>query len=134
MRCSFCPEEFATHQELESHEAGHKVKRVSDAPLTYLLVLPDGCTPGRWEAAEAFSEAVAELYDQHPGIPFQFVPFSMSQDGGADALLAIVPNQVLVCSGCGRKSWNFRDEGVACRMSQPDGRICVGRFARAAQT
>lgn len=33
MKCSWCPAEFGTHGELESHEAGHKVKKVSDAPL-----------------------------------------------------------------------------------------------------
>lgn len=88
MKCSFCPAEFGMHSELESHEAGHKVKKVSDVPLTYLLDLPDGCTPGRWEAAVAFAEVVAELRKSHSR-PFQFVPFSYSTDGGLEAILAI---------------------------------------------
>lgn len=76
MKCAWCPAEFSTNSQLESHEAGHKVKKVSDNPPTYLLVLPDGCTPGRWEAAEAFAEAVAELRQACPEADFQFVPFS----------------------------------------------------------
>jgi hypothetical protein len=76
MKCPWCTEEFETHSALESHEAGHRVKKVVDDPLTFLLVLPDGCTPGRWEAAEAFAEAVAELRQACPDVEFQFVPFS----------------------------------------------------------
>lgn len=88
MKCPWCPAEFETHSALESHEAGHKVKKVADTPLTYLLVLPDGCTPGRWEAAVAFAEAVGELRQKHDR-PFQFVPFSYDKDGGLDAILAV---------------------------------------------
>lgn len=87
MKCSWCPAEFTTHGELESHEAGHKVKKVSDVPLTFLLVLPDGYTPGRWEAAKAFAEAVEELRQQHDR--FQFIPFSYDKNGGLDAILAV---------------------------------------------
>lgn len=101
MKCSWCPAEFSTNSQLESHEAGHKVKKVADNPLTFLLVLPDGCTPGRWEAAVAFAEAVAELRQTYPNVDFQFVPFSdvsttksgmlpgAAADIATDAILAI---------------------------------------------
>lgn len=88
MKCPWCPAELETHSALESHEAGHKVRKVSEVPLTYLLVLPDGCTPGRWEAAEAFAAAVAELRQQH-NRPFQLIPFSYDKGGGLSAILAV---------------------------------------------
>ena len=76
MKCSWCPAEFSTHGQLESHEAGHKVKKVAENPPTFLLVLPDGCTPGSWEATVVFAEAVAELRQTYPETDFQLVPFS----------------------------------------------------------
>ena len=126
MKCPWCPAEFETHSALESHEAGHKVKKVADTPLTYLLVLPDGCTPGRWEAAEAFADAAQELSGVQPNVPFQLVPFSFSQDGGVNALLALESLVVRQCSSCGRKSWGYAGESKRCGMPQPNGTVCEG--------
>ena len=44
-------------------------------PLVLLITLPDGCTPGRWEAAESFAQSIAELREKYPGVKFQFIPF-----------------------------------------------------------
>ena len=71
-----------------------EIVTVRDEPLTLMLKLPDGCTPGRWEAAEAFAEIIAEMHSRHPGKTFQLLPFSYATPSGGtnpalDAMLAI---------------------------------------------
>lgn len=71
-----------------------EIIKVHDEPLTLLLKLPDGCTPGRFEAAEAFTEIISEMQRRHPGNTFQLLPFSFctANDGinpALDAVLAI---------------------------------------------
>jgi hypothetical protein len=65
---------------------------VREEPLTLILKLPDGCTPGRWEAAEAFAEINAEMCKQYPGKTFQLLPFSYDtyKDGTSPALNAVL--------------------------------------------
>lgn len=65
---------------------------VREEPLTLLLKLPDGCTPGRWEAAKAFAEILAEVCKKHPGKNFQLLPFSYStlNDGTNPALDSVL--------------------------------------------
>lgn len=71
-----------------------EIRVVREEPLTLLLKLPDGCTPGRWEAVEAFAEIFAEVRMRYPGKNFQRLPFSFSTysdgtDPALDAILAI---------------------------------------------
>ena len=65
---------------------------VRETPITLMLKLPDGCTPGRWEAAEAFAEIVAQVVVRYPNNTFQFLPFSYNtpEDGTNPALDAIL--------------------------------------------
>ena len=88
MKCEICGEEVADVSAMESHWAGHAVRPVKKDPLSYLLVLPDGITKGRYEAAEAFVDAYAELKQKHPYVQFNFFPFSFKGlDGGKDPAL-----------------------------------------------
>ena len=64
------------------------MKQVFDNPLTILIQLPDGCTPGRWEAVEAFAQSVADLKNLHPDKNFQLLPFTFD-DGNLSSMLAI---------------------------------------------
>jgi len=71
-----------------------KVQTVLDGTGVYLISLPDGCTPGRWEAAIYFAEAMAELRENFPGRSFSFVAFGFSHEPsenfhGVNAWLAI---------------------------------------------
>jgi hypothetical protein len=93
-KCEICGAEFATAMQLESHWAGHAVRPVKTSPLSYLLCLPDGITPGRYEAAEAFADAYVELSQMHLDRRFNFFPFSYKTDDGGknpalNAVLAI---------------------------------------------
>jgi len=93
-KCDICGDTFNRRTELDSHDAGHTVRPVSASPLSYLLCLPDGVTPGRYKAAEAFAGAFAELATAHPGQKFNFFPFSYAVGGhggdtALDAILAI---------------------------------------------
>lgn len=65
---------------------------VQKEPLVLLLNLPDGCTPGRWESAEAFSELITETRKRYPDKRFQFLPFSYDtlSDGTNPALDSIL--------------------------------------------
>lgn len=69
-----------------------EIVKVRDEPLTLMLTLPDGCTPGRWEAAEAFAEIIAEMHNRHPGKTFRLLPFSYDtpRDGANPALNAVL--------------------------------------------
>lgn len=92
--CDVCGEEFARIDSMESHRACHGVLPVKRNPLSYLVVLPDGITSGRMEAAEAFADGYAELARKHPDTRFDFFPFSYATEGqGCDpalqALLAV---------------------------------------------
>ena len=86
--CDVCRKEFDSLTELESHRAAHKVLPVKDYPLTVLLTLPAGCTPGGWGAAEEFANAFAELVEKYQGKQFQFIPFS-NKDGHLESMLAV---------------------------------------------
>ncbi len=90
--CGICGEEFVSPSQLESHWAGHAVRPVKENPLSYLLVLPDGITSGRFEAAEAFADAYAELRKKHPCTRFDYFPFAYKTDseGKESALTAIL--------------------------------------------
>jgi len=51
---------------------------------SYLITLPDGCTPGRTEAAKAFAEAVESLGGQCNCL----LPFSYDGEGALIAVMA----------------------------------------------
>ena len=65
---------------------------VQEEPLTLLLTLPDGCTPGRWEAAVSFAGIIRETKIKYSGKKFQLLPFSYDtpSDGTNPALNAIL--------------------------------------------
>ena len=68
------------------------VQVVSEEDGVYLIVLPDGVTPGRREAAEKFAEAVAKLHVIAPGCSFSFTPFdyeSSKEYRGVTSWLAV---------------------------------------------
>jgi hypothetical protein len=93
-KCDDCGKEFPDLDALDSHVAGHAVRKVRECPLSYLLVLPDGVTTGRWEAADAFVDAYSELREKHPQTKFNYLPFSYKtygdgKDPALDAILAI---------------------------------------------
>lgn len=90
--CDICGIECATAHELDSHWAGHAVRPVSsNNPLSYILCLPDGVCPGRYEAAEAFARAAAELKGLHPDVEFNFFPFAYVTDPkGRDPVLTTI--------------------------------------------
>ena len=69
-----------------------EIAKVRDEPITLMLKLPDGCTPGRWEAAEAFAEIIAEMRKRYPGKTFQLLPFNYDtpKDGTDPALSAVM--------------------------------------------
>jgi len=83
--CAECGAQFDTNLELEQHF--HAVNTITKGSI-YLLLLPDGCTPGRWEAARAFAKAIAELREKCPNKQFQYIPFDHS-DGAVNSLLAV---------------------------------------------
>ncbi len=88
--CTECGQEFANNKEFDGHF--HAVQTVSKEAGIYLVTLPDGCTPGRFEAAEAFAKAVLELKAKVPNRMFTFTPFDheeSSRFGGVNAWLAI---------------------------------------------
>ncbi|MDB5244547.1 MAG: hypothetical protein JWN18_417 [Parcubacteria group bacterium] len=65
-----------------------EVSVVSHVPLVLVLSLPDGCTSGRWEAAESFAASITRARQLYPGRQFQFIPFSYKTDGdGKDPAL-----------------------------------------------
>ena len=73
------------------------VIKVSENPLTFLITLPDGCTPGRFESAEAFGFAIKAInfvqFENSAFIgevpnSFQFVPFKY-EEGALTSMLAI---------------------------------------------
>ena len=70
----------------------NEIRFVSKEPLVLLLKLPDGCTPGRWEAAEAFAETISEVHKRFCGMRFQFLPFTYDtpSDGTNPALSAML--------------------------------------------
>lgn len=65
---------------------------VKKNPLVLIIDLPAGCTPGRWEAAEAFAEEFKKLKEDFPDNEFHFLPFSYDTptDGTNPALNAIL--------------------------------------------
>lgn len=73
-------------------ETDEEILIVSEVPLTLMLKLPDGCTPGRWGAAEAFSEIIAEMRKRYPDKTFQLLPFSYVtlSDGTNPSLSAVM--------------------------------------------
>ncbi len=79
-----CPQEGSLGESL--------VQVVSEEDGVYLIVLPDGVTPGRREAAEKFAEAVANLRARAPGCSFSFTPFdyeSSKESSGVTSWLAV---------------------------------------------
>lgn len=87
MKCDECGEKFASNKEAEQHF--HATQTLSRGnPLMFLIALPDGCTPGRWEAAKEFTTAIQTLREKYPSRKFQYVPFDHSE-GAVTALLAI---------------------------------------------
>ena len=63
---------------------------VRETPLTLMLKLPDGCTPGRLEAADAFGEIIAEASNRYPGRTFQLLPFNYDACRDGPALSAVL--------------------------------------------
>lgn len=89
-RCTECGKEFETNKEFDIHF--HLVQTVSAEAGVYLITLPDGCTPGRWEAAREFAEAVLELKVKVPNRTFSFTPFSFENvepESGVNSWLAV---------------------------------------------
>jgi len=73
---------------------------VRDEPLTLMLKLYEGRTPGRPEAAEAFAEIIAEMRSRYPGRTFQLIPFSYAMLDGVhlalDAILAVANEAAMI--------------------------------------
>jgi hypothetical protein len=67
-----------------------EIVTVRDEPLTFILKLPDGCTTGRWKAAEAFAEIIAEMRSRYPGKTFQLLPFAFETSGSSSALSSVL--------------------------------------------
>ena len=92
-KCGICEQTFISAEERDSHDASHAVRPVREKPLSYLLVLPDGVTVGRFQAAVAFANAFEELRQMHPARDFTFFPFSYKtvegEDPALDSILAI---------------------------------------------
>lgn len=55
---------------------GIEILETESKKLTLLVKLPDGCTEGRYEAAEAFARSFAEIAEKWPNKKFQYVPFN----------------------------------------------------------
>ena len=72
-----------------------EITLVRKDPLCLLLKLPDGYTPGRWEAVEPFADVIAEARRRYPGTSFQMLPFAYDGDGGLMAVLAVSDERVL---------------------------------------
>ena len=75
----------------------HKSQTVQYFPHVALISLPDGCAPGKWEAAEYFAKAVSELREQFPHSQYRFVSFDHEENerfGGVKAWLAIADNEI----------------------------------------
>ena len=90
--CEECGIEFLAETERDSHQQGHRVKTIQLLPHVALISLPDGCTPGRHEAAVYFAEAVAELANRFPERRYQFASFDHEESerfGGVNSWLAI---------------------------------------------
>lgn len=66
-----------------------RVQVVDKINRIYLITLPDGCTPGRWEAAKEFVLAFSELRQKEPRCSFQLTSFSHDSNGGVTAWLAV---------------------------------------------
>jgi hypothetical protein len=64
---------------------------VADIPLTLLITLPDGCRPGRFEAAQSFAQSVGRLRELYgKNMNFQLLPFEYVDDEEGTALVAIL--------------------------------------------
>jgi hypothetical protein len=85
MICKECKKKLTTNKEQDEHF--HAVQTVAEK--VYLIDLPDGCEPGRWEAAEAFAKGVAELRNRYPYHTFAYTPFSSDRHGQVTSWLAI---------------------------------------------
>ncbi len=88
--CDICGTEFEKRSDLTDHWDNHLVKPVSEEPLVRMLTLPDGTTPGRFEAAEKFAEGIKELREKHPDMRFQLIPFNYDNCRDGPALSAIL--------------------------------------------
>lgn len=86
MKCDECGEKFSSNIELSQHF--HAIRALSADPLIFLINLSDGCTPGRWESAEEFTNAIQTLREKYPSRKFQYVPFEHS-NGAINSLLVI---------------------------------------------
>ena len=85
--CDECGERFSSNLGVEQHF--HAIKTLNrEKPLIVLINLPDGCTPGRWEAAQEFATAIQELCRRYPHRKFAYVPFDHSE-GSINSLLVI---------------------------------------------
>lgn len=71
--CGECGQQFASDEDARKHH--HVVNKISDTPLTFLLLLPPGCKMGTSEPAKIFAKALAELKEKHPDAKFQLLPY-----------------------------------------------------------
>lgn len=63
------------------------IKKINDS--VYLLSLPDGCTPGRYEAIRDFAKSIDRLKQRYPEKQFQYIT-ERNEYGAIDCILAIV--------------------------------------------
>lgn len=76
LECEECGQRFTTDDEAKKHF--HAINKLSDEPLTYLVLLPPNCQAGTMDAIKAFTKALYELQAKHKdqGVKFQLVPLS----------------------------------------------------------
>jgi hypothetical protein len=86
MKCDECGEEFSSNKDAAQHF--HATHTLSRNPLIFIITLSDGCTPGRWEAAQEFVAEIKMLREKYPSRKFQYIPFDHS-DGAVNSLLVI---------------------------------------------
>lgn len=72
--------EEAVKQYIENGELPHHPCVTQESEDVFLINLPDGCTPGRVEAVEAFIEAVAWLKLMHMNSRFSIAAVSSNTD------------------------------------------------------
>ncbi len=83
----------------KNFEETDEISILSKNPLSILISLPNGCDPGKFEAAEAFVASIKKIKEVCPEKIFQFIPFEYSvcignsdiQSGtsGLNSLLAV---------------------------------------------
>lgn len=81
LTCPECNQSFSAEEESKKHF--HAVTRMSETPLSYLLVISPGIRLGSADGVRSMAEAFKELKEKHPEKKFRF--FEYTYAGGADS-------------------------------------------------